>query len=138
MGQPRGEQGLGGPAGLSATTATAATTATTAAAPPPPTTPIVEIPGFTHPVQQFFLEDAVEWTGLDLREVALQNASASAASGRGGGGGYARKRLRRLEKGYDERLQGLMMGDGVGGGVNGWMDVCGGLGIGDLGDCSPD
>ncbi|KAM3567276.1 hypothetical protein VYU27_010575, partial [Nannochloropsis oceanica] len=24
--------------------------------------PIVEIPGFTHPVQQFFLEDALEWT----------------------------------------------------------------------------
>lgn len=28
---------------------------------PPSIAPIVEIPGFTHPVAQFFLEDAVEW-----------------------------------------------------------------------------
>jgi len=33
--------------------------------------PIVEIPGFTHPVQQFFLEDAVEVTGVDLRAAAM-------------------------------------------------------------------
>lgn len=49
-------------------------------------------------------------TGLDLREVAMNNAAGGRGGGRGGRGGqagYARKRLRRLEAGYQERLQGL-------------------------------
>jgi hypothetical protein len=80
--------------------------------------PIVEIPGFTHPVQQFFLEDAVEWTGLDLKEVAMQAAANGGRGAGGGGGGGARgrhggaaflqrKRLKRVEQGYEERLHEL-------------------------------
>lgn len=40
----------------------------------PPPCPIVEIPGFTFPVTQCFLEDAIEATGVDLRETNLNNA----------------------------------------------------------------
>lgn len=79
----------------------------------------MEIPGFTHPVQQFFLEDAVEWTGLDLKEVAMRAAAGGGRGGYGGGGGggrgrqgggaifMQRKKMRRMEQGYEERLQEL-------------------------------
>ena len=40
----------------------------------PPPCPMLEIPGFTHPVQQFFLEDAIEATGVDLRYVGRSTA----------------------------------------------------------------
>jgi hypothetical protein len=66
--------------------------------------PIVEIPGFTHAVDQHFLEDALELTGVDLREanfgcVAVQEGKVQAfdilnqtwviacRGGAGGGGG---------------------------------------------------
>jgi hypothetical protein len=100
--------------------------------PPPPKRaavrecPIVEIPGFTHPVRQYFLEDAVEYTGLNLREVAMRAAANGGRGGYGGGGGgggrgrggaavfMQRKRLKRMEQGYEERLQALKEVGGAG------------------------
>ena len=41
----------------------------------PPPCPEVEIPGFTHPVDQYFLEDAIEVTGVDLRESGMASSS---------------------------------------------------------------
>ena len=107
--------------------------------------PIVEIPGFTHPVEQMFLEDAVEMTGIDLREVAV-NAANGGGGGRGGGrGGYGggggggggrdwaaqkrRKRLKHLENQYEDRLEELKAAAASSAevmcsvcGVNGWTD----------------
>ena len=56
--------------------------------------PIVEIPGFTHPVQDIYLEDIVEQTGYRMeriprkpRSVHLMHAKGQRVVGGGGAGG---------------------------------------------------
>ena len=46
--------------------------------------PVLHIPGFTFAVEEFFLEDALQLTGFDIKKAA---AGGGRGGGRGGGGG---------------------------------------------------
>ena len=55
--------------------------------------PKVHIPGFTFPVEDHFLEDALEWTKYDLNQNP-QNGGAGRNNNRGGGRGRGGRRRR--------------------------------------------
>ncbi|CAI5462408.1 unnamed protein product [Closterium sp. Yama58-4] len=58
--------------------------------------PMAHIPGFTHPVQQLFLEHVLERTRIPIRDQSQQGGGGGFSRGGGGGGrGYGRGRRER-------------------------------------------
>ena len=60
---------------------------------PPMGVPMLHIPGFTFPVQEFFLEDALEWTQYDISQDIRESGNAgNRPRGRGRGRGRGGRR----------------------------------------------